>query len=194
MAPTKNPKVRAPPSKVRKSVPHPSGGGSCGYPLSERQSTMRIRNWGHENDDTFNDLCTIHRFPYKRTTHQWDGRRNNNGTLQVFVMNINIPATALRGHMQLIVAVYRTMFPKCTQAEMNVFLYNSIPPHEEAYFYSQSQITCAEDWIGLSQKCGSTMARQAYLPTNIAKMDMFRSLNYPGGSANISLLDMIDFD
>ena len=86
------------------------------------------------------------------------------------------------------------MFPKCTQAEMNVFLYNSTPPFEEARFYSRSQITCAEDRLGLSRKRGSTTAQQANLPINLAKMEVFRTHPYPEGSADISLLDMVDFE
>ena len=194
MAPTKHPKVRPPPETVRASYPHPSVGGSRGYPLSERQCAMHIRDWGHENDDTFGNLRDIHSYPSKRSTHRWDWRRDEYGTLEAFEMTGNNPAIVLRGHMQLMVAVFRIMFPKCTQAEMNVYLFNSTPPFEEARFYSRSQITCAEDRLGLARKRGSTTARQANLPINLAKMDMFRTLPYPAGSVNISLLDMIDFD
>ena len=36
------------------------------------------------------------------------------GTLQAFEMSGKNPATVLRGYMQLMVAVYMIMFPKCT--------------------------------------------------------------------------------
>ena len=46
----------------------------------------------------------------------------------------------------------------------------------------------------MSRKRGSTTARQANLPINLAKMEMFRTHPYPAGSVDISLLDMVDFD
>lgn len=109
-------------------------------------------------------------------------------------MSGNNSATVLRGHVQLMMTVFRIMFLKCTQAEINVFLYNITSPFEEAHFYSRSQITCAEDRLGLSRKRGSTTVRQANLSINLTNMNMYRMLTYPAGLVDISLLAMIDFD
>ena len=94
-----HPKVRPPPETVQASYPHPSVGGSRGYPLSERQCAMHIRDWGHENDDTFGNLRDINSYPSKRSTHRWDWRRDEYGTLEAFEMSGNNPAIVLRGHM-----------------------------------------------------------------------------------------------
>ena len=68
---------------------------------------------------------------------------------------------------------YRLYFPKCSQAEMNCFLYNCTPDGQEKRFYDGSQITRPEDALGLARKRAATTARQANLPHNLAKKHQY---------------------
>jgi transposase len=96
--------------------------------------------------------------------------------------------------MRFLLVLYRILFPKCTAAELNVYLYNNTPPGQEQRFYSGSQITRAEDECGLTRKRGATTARQANLPQNIQKFIQYKTENYPYGVADTLRVNMIDFD
>ena len=67
-------------------------------------------------------------------------------------------------------ALHRHCYPQATAAEVNACLFAcGHQPGEECRFYSESQITDAEHFLGLSRKRGSTAAHQASLPINLAK-------------------------
>jgi hypothetical protein len=61
-------------------------------------------------------------------------------------------------------------------------------------FYTDSQITDADYRIGMTRKCGSTTAYQAYLPINKQKRWMYWHMPYPFGIADIRREDLIDLD
>ena len=86
------------------------------------------------------------------------------------------------------------MYPKATAAEINAFLWNSTLPGAQYRFYSDSQISKAEDFLGLSRKKGSTTAYQASLPINQAKRFAFWNQPYPFGINGTSRSRIIDFD
>jgi hypothetical protein len=85
--------------------------------------------------------------------------------------------------------MYRAAYPKATAAEVIAFLHNT-----NGRFYHPSQISKAEDRLGLSRKKGSTTARQGLLPLNILRRSIFWHMNYPFGIADVALVDMIDID
>lgn len=194
MPPTKTPKVRPLHSTHRDIVRHPSAGGTRGYSMSQRDNAMAIFDRGDENLDLFNELREERNHPAKRTTYRWNHRRDERGSYIPYIMNGNNPATTLQGFMLFQLAMYRLAFPKCTHAELNAFLFNSTPLFEEPRFFAASQLSRAEDMLGLSLKRSSTTARQANLPKNIAKRNVFWTQPYPYGISDISYHDMIDWD
>lgn len=98
--------------------------------------------------------------------------------------------------MQLIqLAVWKRLFPHSSVHETNAFLWNaSTDPPGQRRLYSPSQISEAEDRLGLSLKVSSMTARQAMLPINIQKRWNFWHLPYPFGQANINTANLIDLD
>jgi hypothetical protein len=110
-------------------------------------------------------------------------------------MNRNSSSSVLKGNALLQLVVFRLCYPKATAAEVNAFLFGSTLPGEQFRFYLESQITEAEDLLGLSHKRASTTAYQASLPINIPRCHSFwNDPYYPFGIAGISRSTIIDFD
>jgi hypothetical protein len=87
------------------------------------------------------------------------------------------------------------MFPEASAAEVIAFLWNShgqfLP---EPRLYHPSQITRAEQDLGISRKRSSTTARQAGTPRVQRWRSVYWHHNYPFGIADIRAEDMIDLD
>jgi len=103
-------------------------------------------------------------------------------------------AEAFRDHDVIFLALYRTIFPKATAAEINAFLYRANFGNLDFKFYSPSQISEAEDRIGLTRVAGSTTAYQAFFPVNRQKRWNYWNLPFPFGIADIKRTDMIDLN
>ena len=124
---------------------------------------MRIEALGERNNPLIVTLRNSHLLPVMRTVNDWTTRQQRLGHLRRFRRQGNKFATVLRGRHMLLLAYYRALYPKATAAEINVFLFYST-----GRVYHPSQITRAEDMLGLSRKRGSTTARQANHPRNRA--------------------------
>ena len=61
-------------------------------------------------------------------------------------------------------------------------------------FFTESQITNAENWLGISRKKGSTTAEQANLPVNLQRRYTFWHGPHPVGIFGTSRSRIIDFD
>ena len=108
----------------------------------------------------------------------------------------NNRATVLRGIDLYNLALWRTVWPKSTHAELNALLFNSQVARGEANpgFYSPYQLSRAEDCLGLSRKYGSTTAYQALSPRNLVRQWVYWNHDYPAGVGNIPKRDWIDID
>ena len=93
--------------------------------------------------------------------------------------------------MSFFLAYYRLLYPKVRHDETNVFLYY-IGGMDR--FYDASQISRAEDRLGLSTKVGSTTAYQAYTPRNLLIRQNYWTAEYPVGMIGIRRRDIIDID
>jgi len=109
-------------------------------------------------------------------------------------MNSNNRATILTGYARFCLMLYRILFPKATAAEINAYMYNITPGHQEPRFFSGSQIMRAEDDMGISRKCGAATARQANLPENVDKRHQFWTMPFPYGILGVHPHEIIDFD
>jgi hypothetical protein len=87
------------------------------------------------------------------------------------------------------------VFPTAMAAEIIAYLWNVhggfLP---EPRFYHPSQITRAEQAIGLTRKRNATTARQAFHPRNLTRRLVYWEKDYPYGVNNIRVEDMIDTD
>jgi hypothetical protein len=70
----------------------------------------------------------------------------------------------LKGTALLSLAVWRVIWPRGTHAEANVWLFHS---NGQTRFYQPSQISWAEDVLGLTIKQASVQARQSINAINI---------------------------
>jgi hypothetical protein len=89
----------------------------------------------------------------------------------------------------VLLAIYVQCFPDATGLEKIAFLYRA-----HGIWYNESQITKAEQRIGISRKKSSTTANQALEPRYIYQRQCFWHLPYPFGIADIDVEDMIDLD
>ena len=115
----------------------------------------------------------------------------NGGTALPFRSTGNKRAEVLRGRDMLILSLNRFAWPKSTAAEAaaTVARFSHNPR-----IYSNSQITEAEDRLGLTRKVGSTEAEQAYTPANILRADLFFTTSFPTGVFGLPRNSLIDTD
>ena len=118
------------------------------------------------------------------------------GHLRCFCRLGNKGSVVLRGMDSYMLAYWRLVWPKSTHAELNALLFQSQLARGVANprFFSPSQISRAEDRLGISKKRGSTSAYQALLPRNLAKRWVYWNCPYPAGIADIPKDDWIDID
>ena len=181
----------------RNETPHPSIG--CGEPYSPdiRDLVMRIHDLGDPGEvikDLIDTLQTARVYPSNSTISRLVSLRNNLGHYRACRRTGNRFAERLRGSDLIFLSLFRVVYPKASAAEVNAFLYRVNFGNATFQFYSHSQITRSEQMIGLSKKCGSTTAYQAYLPVNIQKRWNYWNLPFPLGIADVSRSNMIDLD
>lgn len=128
-------------------------------------------------------------YPSLRTLRLYRQRLRNYGHLRRFIRQGNREARTIVGQDLFLLAYYRILFPKARIAEVIVWLYNA-----RGRFYHPSQISRAEDRIGLIRKRGSTTARQARLPRNLQWRWNYWNLHYPFGMVGVRREDIIDLD
>ena len=124
-----------------------------------RALVMAVRQAGASADPLIDQLRAQHVLSSRRTESRWVNLVVNNGHYRKCCHTGNNRARLLRGHDLILLALYRLAYPKANAAEINAFFYMF-------WFYSPSQISKAEEQLGLTKKRESTTAFQAYLPIN----------------------------
>ena len=169
--------------------PRPAVAEGEAYPQAMRNLVM----WTEENHGADDDVLLHARneylWPCERTISRWVERQQQEGHYRRYRRTGNKRATVLCGRALFHLAYYRILFPKANQYEANAFVYNVT-----GRLYSPSQITRAEDMLGLSRKCASTTAYQASLPRNLQIRWNYWNEVYPAGMVGIRREDIIDID
>jgi hypothetical protein len=155
---------------------------------------MEAHDRGLIDDPVIVHLRNARLWPSTQTIHRWVALRDRFGHCRPCQRSGNIRATVLRDHDLFLLALYRVVYPKATATEINAFLYRANFGNLNFRFYTPSQISEAEDRIGLSRVAGSTTAYQAFFPINMRKRWNFWNLAYPLGIADIRRTDFIDLD
>ena len=130
-------------------------------------------------------------WPSRRTLNRWRLRFLLLGHIRRFRRTGNRRATVLRGTQLINLALWRALWPRGTHHEANVWLHHA---NGRVRFYQPSQISKAEDSLGLSIKRASTTARQAMLPINRQLRYNYWYLPCPFGIANVPRSRIIDLD
>ena len=179
-----------------RATPHPSGGNGYSYSHEFRQFNMFAVQTGHEDDPLMEQAHQLRLVPSTRTNRRHRRQLLHlRGHLRPYVRQGNKRATVLRGHACFLLAFWHCLHPKTTAAETNAFLWNVHGRFQPTpHLYSPSQITEAEDRLGLSRKRASTTARQALDPRNVLKRQIFWTFPYPFGITDIHIDDYIDLD
>jgi len=168
---------------------------SPGKTDSKSWSLVILRLTNRHNTPLARALRAVSLLPHERSTSRYLYRLRTLGHWGAFRPNGGVQRTVLIGVELLFLVWYRLIYPTAIAAEIIAFLWNvhgrfQNPPR----FYNPSQITRAEQQLGLSRLRTSSTARQAFLPRNLTWRQRYWNMPYPYGIANIWARDMIDLD
>ena len=143
---------------------------------------MIITRYINGLQDISNEIIQLrhqHKWPSRSTCHRWIRQYNTIHNVRPKRRSGNKRAQReIRGRTLRHLALYRSIRPKATIAEVQAVLHTLEP---NAMIYSPSQVFRGEDSLGLSRVAGSTTADNAYLPINIQKRHMYWNNPYPLG-------------
>jgi len=162
--------------------PHPSQGGNA-YSIDFRVVCVREYRAG--------TYVPAEGKPSMQTVCRWSEDEDQKQSLRPYEKKGNDAATVLRGEDRFLVAFYRMVCPKASAAEVAAFVFNhsSVPR-----LYSSGQISQCEIDLGLTRKCASTTANQAFLPHNVWRRWLFWNTTFPTGITDSDIEDLLDID
>ena len=180
-------------------IAHPSLCNGNPYSQDLRQLVMFVSNYLEQNDNNnvrnfVSMLRNEHVYPCSVTQNRWERLSIELGHVRPCRRTGNRGTQKMAGQDLVYLSIYRVIYPKCSIAEINAFLYNANMMNPFFSFYSPSQISRAESLIGLSKKKGSTTAYQAFYDVNLEKRWNYWNLPYPLGIADIHRSRVIDLD
>ena len=156
---------------TRASLPHPSHGGSRGYPVWFRREQLQKRANGEETEVS------------EISVDRWERR------LTPFKMTGNKPSQQVIGIDQLLMSIYITIYPDTDQDEIASYIFN-----EGGNLYSNQTISQRLDELNVSRKAASTEAYQAFLPINLLKEELYFTRPPPLGIVGVERRRWIDVD
>ena len=169
-------KRKRPLQAPRQRDAHPSVAGSLGYDENHREQSLATAaaGVGHLNQCSAASLrrWTVNGVSRRRRTGNRDSQRWGNGDT-------------------FLLCLYRFAYPTATAKEIIAFVANHGADHN---IYSPSDVTLAEQRLGLTRKRASTTAYQALRPLNLALRHAFWNRNYPYGRADIPRAHLLDAD
>ena len=156
-----------PPLQTRvAAVPHQSLGWGEPYDQAMRALSIHFFTSGEWYNNILRVARRFHVLPSNPTIYRWLALIQRLGHCRSCQRTGNARATVLPDHNIVFLSLYCVAFPKALAAEINDFLFRVNYGNPLFQFYLNSQVTCAEIRIGLTRKCGSTTAYQAFLPWN----------------------------
>ena len=180
-------------------IAHPSLCNGNPYSQDFRQMVMFVSNYLENNDNPqvrnfVSMLRHEHIYPCSVTQTRWERLSIEIGHVRPCRRTGNKEFERISGQDIVYLALYRVIYPKCSIAEINAFLFRVNIVNPFFSFYSPSQISRAEAMIGLSQKKGSTTAYQAFYDVNIIKRWNYWNYPFPLGIGDIHRRNSIDLD
>jgi hypothetical protein len=133
--------------------------------------------------------------PAPRTKRDWETRIETLGHSQAFRHTGNRRSEVLQGFDLVLLAIYVKSYPDSTGIQKITFLWDAYGRFQDPpRFYDESQITRAEQRLGLSRKKKATDAFAAHNRINLLRRHNYWTLDYPGGIADIRAEDILDCD
>lgn len=192
MAPQKNFRPRPRLQTANPYKHHPSGRGrSEGYGTEFRQMAIAAHTAHGNNNAMIMGLQGQRLWAHRTSIYRWRRRLLLLGHLRRYRRTGNRRATVLQGRQLLNLSVWRALWPRGNHHEANIWLHHA---GGRLRFYQPSQISKAEDSLGLSLKRASVQARQSHLPINLQLRYQYWYLPCPFGISNIPRSRIIDLD
>ena len=182
MPPVRNHPGIKPLQEPEPEKPHPSRGGNS-YSQDLRAAALA----GHLDIGIFGVT------PHEKTVGNWRRRLEDEGHFRPYERRGNRRPTGLVGSDKFLLLHLRIAFPRLTAAEIAALIFNN-SIRDVPVVYTPSEITKAENSLGLCRKRASTSAWQAHLPENIMRRHMFLTMGYPYGRVGIPTQSFIDID
>ena len=181
-------------------IAHPSLCNGNPYSQDLRRLVMFVSEYFNNNENNHvasnfvRMLRNEHVHPCSVTQSRWERFSIELGHVRPCRRTGNKGTDKISGQDLVYLSIYRVIYPKCSIAEINAFLYRANIMNPLFSFYSPSQISRAEALIGLSRKKGSTTAYQAFYDVNLEKRYNYWNYPYPLGIADIHRSHVIDLD
>ena len=158
------------------NTPHPSRGGSRGYPLWYRRFVLdQVNQHGMGLVDGLDVSET--------SVCRWINRD------QPYRMTGGKPREQLIGKDLLLMSIFLYIYPDATADETCAFIFNN-----GGELYSRQAISKRMKDVGMSKKVTSTEAYQAFLPVNVRKAELFWSRSPPLGVVGVQRRRLLDMD
>ena len=152
-------------------IPHPSRGGSRGYPVWFQEDQL----WRYLNNLPFSvSQASIRRWIARIHPHRMTGNRES--------------ATII-GFEQFLMWMFLVAYPEAQDDEVAAFI-----AEHTGNIYKRNQISRRKKELGITRKRSSTEANQAFLPRNVLRRERFWTLPPPVGVAGVSRRFLIDID
>ena len=182
MAPSRNRKRRRAPQTPVEEAANPQRGGKA-YSQDMRRHCIAQRDSG--------DFNLSETLPCPKTLRRWVDRRDDEGTILPYEPSGNSPSQVIAGYERLLLALYRLGYPEATADEVIAFLHEYGNTHR---VYSRTDISRAEDDLGLSRKAASTTANEAFSPANLQRREVFWTSPPPAGVFGSNFNSLVDYD
>ena len=159
-------------------LPHPSRGGSRGFPLYQRLFTLNLLNHNFTRRQAAASIqCSA------RSICRWTNR------VIPYTMTGGIQRLDLTGSDQLLMAICFYIYPDATSDEACLFIHAN-----GGDVYKRQAITKQCKELGLTRKRSSKEAIAAYSPSSLQRHRWYISLPPPLGMHDISVSRLIDID
>ena len=160
--------IRPPLQASRDDTPHPSLYRGNPYSQDTRELVVQNRLNGTDRLPHIRQLQDQHQYPHPCTVDRYMERLREVGHARAYRQTGNIRAQReIEGPNLIWLALYRSVLPKATAAEVNSFLFEMNVHDPQCIPYSNSQINRTQQRLNLTKTHGSTTAFQALEPRNL---------------------------
>ena len=155
--------------------PHPSQGGSRGYPHSERIRMLEM--WERDQSSVPKSmLSSIRRWAKRPIPYEMTGGKKSQ---------------AMSGHHRFLLSLFKKIYPQARHSQSAVFI--ALHSHDNRVF-TNTEISRALKDMNMTRKRASTTAYQAFTPINFKRHYNFWHKPFPAGISNIRRKDLLDAD
>ena len=171
------------------------GGPKEACPLETRRLAARAHLQNNNNNQVIIEGQLHANLPSRRSVHRHTHRCNNLGHLQAFRRSGNRRSAVFKGLDQVLLILHNKKFPHASAFQKIAFIFNSWGVLQAVpRAYDESQVTRAEQRLGLSRKRCAVSAIKAFSRPVLIRRMLFWTQPCPIGIADVPRSCMIDLD